>query len=143
MEMTELDKAFQEIKVDNIESIDYEISDLEKQISRLRERRNGIMVGDLDFIGKYMKITSLGSNYISYMHVKDMLPNKNGVTFAGETYIVLDTDTQASLEYLEFGKYQYDLIRDVYSYMFEEISEEEFLFKIGEELGKLSKKINK
>ena len=143
MEMTELDKAFQEIKVDNLEAIDYEINDLEKQIDRLKARRASMMIGDLDFIGKYFRVTNFGSSYVSYVHAEKVVANKTGATILGETYIVLDIDRQISVEYLKRGEHQYDLNPNIHSNVCEEISEEEFIFEVAEVLGKLNKEITK
>lgn len=143
MEMTELDKAFQEIKVDNLEAIDYEINDLEKQIDRLKARRASMMIGDLDFIGKYFRVTNFGSSYVFYVRAEKVVANKTGATVLGETYIVLDIDRQISVEYLKRGEHQYDLNPDIHSNVYEEIPEEEFVSEVEEVLGRLNKEITK
>ncbi len=143
MEMTELDNVFRGIKIDNIRSIDQEISELEAQISRLRARRNSLMVGDLDLIGKYYRVTNFGSSYVSYVHPENISANKTGVTVEGETYITLDLDRQVSVEYLEKGQHQYDLDPNIHSDIFEEITKEDFVSGVQEVLNKLNKEITK
>lgn len=143
MEMTELDNAFLEIKIDNIRSIDHEISELETQISRLKARKNGLMIGDLDLVGKYYRVTNFGSSYVSYVHPERISANKTGVTVEGETYITLDLDGQVSIEYLEGGNHQYDLDPNIHSNIFEEITKEEFVFEVQEVLNKLNKEVTK
>ena len=143
MEMTELDNAFREIKADNIKSIDSEIDSLELQIRRLRAKRDSLMVGDLDLVGKYFRVSNFGMNYVHYIHAEDMSPNKEGVDVIGETYVVLDTRLQGSVEYLKEGKLQYDLDPDFHSNIFEEISEEEYKSEISKVLDTLSNTINK
>lgn len=143
MEMTELDNAFWEIKIDNIRSIDQEISELETQISRLKARRSSLMIGDLDLVGKYYRITSFGSSYVSYVHPERISANKTGTTVEGETYNTLDLDGQVSIEYLKRGNHQYDLDPNICSNIFEEITKEEFVSEVQEVLKKLNKEITK
>lgn len=141
--MTELEKAFNEIKIDNIKSIDQEIKELNDRIFSLRAKRSSLMVGDLDLVGKYYRVTNFGSSYVFYVHPESVTATETGAYILGETYIVLDSPEQMSVEYLKRGKHQYSLDPDIHSNIFEEISEEEFVSEIKEVVERLNNEIVK
>lgn len=141
--MMELEKAFNEIKIDNIKSIDQEIEELNDQIFRLRNKRNSLMIEDLDFVGKYYRVTNLGSSYVFYIHPESVTATETGAYILGETYIILDSPEQVSVEYLKRGKNHYSIDPNIQSNIFEEISEEEFISQTKEVIERLNNEITK
>ena len=121
--------------METIKDIDRKILDLEKQIQELRLQRNRLQLQNIHLVGKYFKVTNFGSNYIYYIYVDRLIPNRHGITVRGKKYTILLTDARKSVEYQEDGMLEYDIIPEITSNIFEEITKDIFISAIKDALG--------
>lgn len=118
-------------KLNELRVIDDKILDLQGQLLELERRRNALLVKDVDFVGKYYRISNFGSFYLHYIHVEDIRPKENGISVIGNSYTVLnDNNKEISIRYNKNGSFLYYLDPSICDDIFEEITKEEFISEI-------------
>lgn len=135
METTELGNKFREAIIENLTS---EISTLEEKLRLAKARRNALIVSGLELTGKYFRVTNLGSAYVIYIEAKNTdIRQNNVIIVSGPGFIVADTDTITSVERSSNLSLEYETSPNVESYIFEEITKEEYEQEVREVINKL------